>query len=66
MNDQDKLLRAISSIQTLISEWVNPQPRDPIATVDKIMMIVCAEDMIELTDRLRGAPPPSGKLRIVR
>ena len=66
MSDQDKLLRAISSIQTLISEWVKPQPRDPIATVDKIMMIVCAEDMIELTDRLRGAPPPSGKLRIVR
>ena len=51
--DQDTLLRAIEDARMILAEYVEPRPRDPVRTIDRLLAVLDNENVVHALDRLK-------------
>jgi hypothetical protein len=51
--DQDTLLRAIEDARRILGEYIEPRPRDPARTVERLLAVLDKENVVHALDRLK-------------
>ena len=57
--DQEILLRAVEDAQRILAEYIEPGPRDPARTVERLLAVLDNQNMTHALDRMK-------RLRLLR
>jgi hypothetical protein len=61
MTDQELVLDALTKASLVISEYIEPGPRDAKKTLDALIFILQDEALAQAVARLEGNPPGAKK-----
>jgi hypothetical protein len=50
--DQDMVLRAIEDARRILGEYIEPGSRDPMRTVERLLVVLDNEDLVRALDRM--------------
>jgi Fe2+ or Zn2+ uptake regulation protein len=50
--DMDVVLRAVEDARRVLREYIEPQPRDAVSTVDRLLTILDRQDLVHALNRL--------------
>jgi hypothetical protein len=51
--DQDTLIRAVEDARRVLGEYIEPGPRDPTRTVERLLAILDRNDVLLALDRMQ-------------
>jgi hypothetical protein len=51
--DQDTLIRAVEHARRILGEYIEPGPRDPTRTVDRLLAVLDRKDVVHALDRIK-------------
>jgi hypothetical protein len=51
--DQDTLIRAIEDARRILGEYIEPGPRDPKVTVERLIAVLDRNDVVHALDRIK-------------
>jgi hypothetical protein len=51
--DQETVLRAIEDARRILGEYVEPGPRDPTRTVERLLAVLDRNDVVHALDRIK-------------
>ena len=51
--DQDTLIRAVEDARRILGEYVEPAPRDPTRTVERLLAVLDRNDVVHALDRIK-------------
>jgi hypothetical protein len=50
--DQDTVLRTVQDARRILGEYIEPGPRDPAQTVERLLAVLDREDFVHALDRI--------------
>ena len=50
--DQDTVLRTVLDARRILGEYIEPGPRDPAQTVERLLAVLDREDFVHALDRI--------------
>ena len=50
--DHDMLIRAIEDARRILGEYIEPGPRDPARTVERLLAVLDRNDVVHALDRI--------------
>ena len=50
--DQDNVLRTVLDARRILGEYIEPGPRDPAQTVERLLAVLDREDFVHALDRI--------------
>jgi hypothetical protein len=50
--DQDTVLRTVQDARRILGEYIEPGPRDPARTVERLLAVLDREDFVHALDRI--------------
>ncbi|KAA0069535.1 hypothetical protein [Tardiphaga sp. P9-11] len=50
--DVDTALRALEDARRILGQYINPGPRDPEGTLERLMFVLDREDLVKALDRI--------------
>jgi len=51
--DQNTLIRAIEDARRILGEYIEPGPRDPKVTVERLLAVLDRNDVVHALDRIK-------------
>jgi hypothetical protein len=51
--DQDTIIRAVEDARRILGEYIEPGPRDPTRTVNRLLAVLDRNDVVLALDRLK-------------
>jgi hypothetical protein len=51
--DQDTILRAIEDARRILGEYMEPGPRDPTRTVQRLFAVLVRDEIVHALDRMK-------------
>jgi hypothetical protein len=51
--DHDMLIRAIEDAWRILGKYIEPGPRDPARTVERLLAVLDRNDVVQALDRMR-------------
>ena len=51
--DQDTLIRALEDARRILGEYIQPGPRDPTRTVERLLTVLDRNDVVHALDRIK-------------
>ena len=50
--DQGRVLRAIEDARRILGEYIEPGYRDPVRTIERLLLVLDNEDLVRALDRM--------------
>jgi hypothetical protein len=51
--DHDTIIRAIEDARRILGEYIEPGPRDPTRTVERLLIVLDRNDVVHALDRIK-------------
>jgi hypothetical protein len=51
--DHDTLIRAVEDARRILGEYIEPGPRDPTLTVERLLSVLDRNDVVHALDRIK-------------